>query len=92
MLFRSGGKTIEPSVTITIPGGNTPLIAGTDYTVDYVPSATNVGDTGKVVITYNEDNKNINSADSVKEIEYGVTAKDLKDVTIAPIEAQEATG
>ena len=88
----AGGKTIEPSVTITVPGGSTTLTAGTDYTVDYVPSATNVGDTGKVVITYNEDNKNINGADSVKEVEYGVTAKDLKDVTIAPIEAQEATG
>ena len=88
----AGGKTIEPSVTITIPGGNTTLVEGTDYTVDYVPAATNVGDTGKVVITYNEDNKNINGADSVKEVEYGVTAKDLKDVTIAPIEAQEATG
>ena len=88
----AGGKTIEPSVTITIPGGNTTLVEGTDYTVDYVPAATNVGDTGKVVITYNEDNKNINGADSVKEVEYGVTAKDLKDVTIAPIGAQEATG
>mgnify|MGYP005772270149 CR=1 FL=1 len=88
----AGGKTIEPSVTITVPGGSTTLTAGTDYTVDYVPSATNVGDTGKVIITYNENNKNINGADSVKEVEYGVTAKDLKDVTIAPIEAQEATG
>ena len=88
----AGGQTIKPSVTITVPGGNTTLAEGTDYTVDYVPAATNVGDTGKVVITYSTSNKNINGADSVKSVEYGVTAKDLKDVIIQPIADQEATG
>ena len=87
----ASGKTVKPSVTITVPGGKTALTEGTDYTVDYVPSATNVGDKGKVVITY-KDNKNLNTADSVKEVEYGVTAKDLKDVTVAAIANQEATG
>ncbi|MDC7289123.1 hypothetical protein NXH76_15045 [Blautia schinkii] len=87
----AAGKTIKPTVTITIPGGTTVLEAD-KYTVDYVPAATNVGDTGKVVITYNADNKNIDAKDSVKTVEYGVTAKDLKDVTIASVEPQEATG
>ena len=87
----SSGMTVKPSVTITVPGGKTALVEGTDYTVDYVPAATNVGDKGKVVITY-KDNKNLNTADSVKEVEYGVTAKDLKDVTVAAIANQEATG
>ncbi len=87
----AGGKTVKPSVTITVPGGKTTLVEGTDYTVDYVPAATNVGDKGKVVITY-KDNANLNTADSVKEVEYGVTAKDLKDVTIAAVADQEATG
>ena len=87
----SSGMTVKPSVTITVPGGKTALAEGTDYTVDYVPAATNVGDKGKVVITY-KDNKNLNTADSVKEVEYGVTAKDLKDVTVAAIANQEATG
>ncbi len=87
----AGGKTVKPSVTITVPGGKTALVEGTDYTVDYVPAATNVGDKGKVVITY-KDNANLNTADSVKEVEYGVTAKDLKDVTIAAVADQEATG
>ena len=87
----AGGKTVKPSVTITVPGGKTTLVEGTDYTVNYVPAATNVGDKGKVVITY-KDNANLNTADSVKEVEYGVTAKDLKDVTIAAVADQEATG
>ncbi|GAA6263170.1 hypothetical protein F110043I8_01550 [Ruminococcus sp. f11] len=87
----AGGKTVKPSVTITVPGGKTTLVEGTDYIVDYVPAATNVGDKGKVVITY-KDNANLNTADSVKEVEYGVTAKDLKDVTIAAVADQEATG
>ena len=87
----SSGMTVKPSVTITVPGGKTALVEGTDYTVDYVPAATNVGDKGKVVITY-KDNKNLNTADSVKEVEYGVTAKDLKDITVAAIANQEATG
>ena len=87
----SSGMTVKPSVTITVPGGKTALVEGTDYTVNYVPAATNVGDKGKVVITY-KDNKNLNTVDSVKEVEYGVTAKDLKDVTVAAIANQEATG
>ena len=64
----SSGMTVKPSVTITVPGGKTALVEGTDYTVDYVPAATNVGDKGKVVITY-KDNKNLNTADYVKEVE-----------------------
>ena len=87
----ASGKTVKPSVTITVPGGKTTLAEGTDYTVDYVPAATNVGDKGKVVITY-KDNANLNTADSVKEVEYGVTAKDLKDVTIVAVADQEVTG
>lgn len=74
---------IKPSVTITVPGGKATLKEGTDYTVSYEKAATNVGETGKIVITYNKDNKNINAKDSAQTVEYGVTAKDLKDVTVA---------
>ena len=88
----AGGATIKPTVTVNIPGGSATLTEGTDYTVEYLPAATEVGDTGKVVITYNDKNTNINAKDSVKEVTYGVTAKDLKDVTINVIPDQEETG
>ena len=88
----ASGMAIKPSVTITVPGGKATLKEGTDYTVSYEKVATNVGETGKIVITYNKDNKNINAKDSAQTVEYGVTAKDLKDVTVAAIANQEATG
>ena len=88
----AGGVAIKPSVTITVPGGKATLKEGTDYTVSYEKTATNVGETGKIVITYNKDNKNINAKDSAQTVEYSVTAKDLKDVTIAAVADQEATG
>ena len=88
----ASGMAIKPSVTITVPGGKATLKEGTDYTVSYEKTATNVGETGKIVITYNKDNKNINAKDSAQTVEYGVTAKDLKDVTVAAIANQEATG
>ncbi|MCI6301683.1 MAG: hypothetical protein MR652_00635, partial [Blautia sp.] len=88
----ASGMAIKPSVTITVPGGKATLKEGTDYTVSYEKAATNVGETGKIVITYNKDNKNINAKDSAQTVEYGVTAKDLKDVTVAAIANQEATG
>ena len=88
----AGGVAIKPSVTITVPGGKATLKEGTDYTVSYEKTATNVGETGKIVITYNKDNKNINAKDSAQTVEYSVTAKDLKDVTIATVADQEATG
>ena len=88
----ASGMAIKPSVTITVPGGKATLKEGTDYTVSYEKTATNVGETGKIVITYNKDNKNINAKDSAQTVEYSVTAKDLKDVTIAAVADQEATG
>ena len=86
-----GGVAVQPAVTVGIPGGNATLTEGTDYTVSYQTTATNAGDEGTVRITY-ADNPNINTADSVKEVKYTVTAKDLKDVTIQAIADQEATG
>ena len=86
-----GGVAVRPEVTVGIPGGDATLTAGTDYTVSYLTPATDAGDEGTVQITYAA-NKNINTADSVKEVKYTVTAKDLADVTIQAIADQEATG
>ena len=86
-----GGVAVRPEVTVGIPGGEATLTEGTDYTVTYLTPATDAGDEGTVQITYTA-NKNINTADSVKEVKYTVTAKDLKDVTIQAIPDQEATG
>ena len=88
----AGGVAIKPSVIITVPGGKATLKEGTDYTVSYEKTATNVGETGKIVITYNKDNKNINAKDSAQTVEYSVTAKDLKDVTVNTIEDKTYTG
>ena len=83
-----GGVAVRPEVTVGIPGGEATLTEGTDYTVTYLTPATDAGDEGTVQITYTA-NKNINTADSVKEVKYTVTAKDLKDVTIQAIPDQE---